>query len=568
MGAFFLSRPGYPGLRDGLDSLAMQGFGPPTVLTGSDFELRLYGKTAAAQDNLYRDGNGDFAFATGTLIYGGSTGAAALSRLLEDARRDAVDETLLYGQFCLGLSIAGRLRLQTDRQGIADLFQVDGGAAATNSFLAAVAALADPVLDRQAAYEYVFQGTVYGYETLVRDLTCLAPDQVLPWGELVENLQTPESPAFTGSFDQHLERIGEALRTQVRAIAQAFPAGADTALSGGYDSRLLWALLREAGVPTRLHVYGRPTDPDVEIAKAIAAGEGVAIDHVDKAAEPPLAPDAFAAQVAEAYLTFDGCPTDGIFTGPADLATRQSRTACGMVALNGGGGEVLRNFFQLADRPLSARDLIRVFYSRYDPAAGTVAFDEAAYLDRLEVKVRRVSGASDSQLTRRQVERLYPDFRLRFWMGRNHAINNRLGPALTPFAEPSLIGPAADIPLVFKDFGRFEAALIQAIDPRLAAYPSAYGHRLDRPQPLVSRLRDWLAMRRPPRVRALSFRLQHRSPETLPYGLERPHIDAVLPHGLQQVSELWKIDRLFAADQFARAATLEYFLSRSGTRLV
>jgi asparagine synthase (glutamine-hydrolysing) len=61
-------------------------------------------------------------------------------------------------------------------------------------------------------------------------------------------------------------------------------------------------------------------------------------------------------------------------------------------------------------------------------------------------------------------------------MGRNNSVNNKIGFALTPFITQSLIERALRLPLRQKNTGRFEARLIREINPRLAAYPSAYGH--------------------------------------------------------------------------------------------
>src|SRR3546814_14345720 len=99
----------------------------------------------------------------------------------------------------------------------------------------------------------------------------------------------------------------------------------DSALSGGYDSRLLLALARDAKLVPRLHVYGRATDPDVVCAQAIARAEGFSLHHVDKSLVPPPDPARYADIVRANYPAFDGCPTDGIFDHVTDQDARRNR---------------------------------------------------------------------------------------------------------------------------------------------------------------------------------------------------------------------------------------------------
>ena len=157
----------------------------------------------------------------------------------------------------------------------------------------------------------------------------------------------------------------------------------DTAISGGYDSRLILALLRARGVRPRLHVYGTDRDPDVRIAKQICAGEGLKLEHVDKS-RLRFTPEDRADAIERNYLYFDGYPIDGIFDSGIDLATRATRMSDGHLLLNGGGGEIFRNFYYLADRDYRIRELLYAFYSSFDPADCSEAFDESEYYGRLE----------------------------------------------------------------------------------------------------------------------------------------------------------------------------------------
>ena len=181
------------------------------------------------------------------------------------------------------------------------------------------------------------------------------------------------------------------------------------------------------------------------------------------------------------------------------------------LALNGGGGEIFRNFFYLPDRALSLSEFIWTFYSQFDPASAAGTFREDEYMDGLAR--RRAACArrrKPSASSRRDVELLYPAFRCRYWTGRNTSVNNRFGWALTPFVERRTVASAVDVPIAFKNHGRFEAALINAFSPSLARYPSAYGHDFAGDVPLKRRIKDQLTLLRPPLLRRYAFRIKAR----------------------------------------------------------
>ena len=67
-------------------------------------------------------------------------------------------------------------------------------------------------------------------------------------------------------------------------LSSLFPGDIGSALSGGYDSRHMTALLLSVGETPHLYVYGDSSSSDVRVAKNIALGERLELDHVDKGA--------------------------------------------------------------------------------------------------------------------------------------------------------------------------------------------------------------------------------------------------------------------------------------------
>ena len=578
MGAFLLVRRNAQGelsnrLALAKRSLERQGFASARHLQTSGCDLFVYPKLDAPVDNVYAPGDGSFVAATGTLIYKERTGAPALGILAADLGADAVDWRALFGHYCIIAAAGGRLRLFTDQLGIYHVFHDRGMEVISSSFLAVLESLPRATLAPQSVYEYVFQEATYGGATLVDEIALIDCDQ-----ETILDAGTVSRRALRGRPDLVLPTLPPAgellarnlanLRRSFQAIARAFGNRIDTALSGGYDSRLVLALLREQGVAPNVHVYGSKTDLDVKIAKQIAAGEGFPLAHSDKSQRiAPPGPEAFVEQLRRNMDAFHGAPADGAFDDGSDLATRRDRCAEGALMLNGGGGEIFRNFFYLPDRSYTARDIVHAFYSQFDPRAMRGRYRIGDYYAALEAKVLATLGRNDGSLARVEVERLYPAFRCRFWMGRNNSVNNRLGAAQTPFIDPTIVADALPIPIARKNTGRFEAALIQAIDPRLAAYPSAYGHDFAHPPPAARVLAERATLLRPCWLRRYSFRLKWRRPARRPLVLSDAYVGMAIDLSFPVMSHFFDPGRIYENGQYNRLCTLELLSKTFGLRV-
>jgi hypothetical protein len=556
-----------------LGAFSRMGMPAPRLIRGKNYVLAVYPKRQASEPALQQFPGDDFVFACGTLIYRNMVGAPAGAEFYRDYSRRSPPRDKAIGHYAAILRKGGETEIVPDGFGGFLVFYDAARRIASSSFLAVASALDRVTLSTQGACEYVFNGVVSGNATVFDEVLLAPVNATITVGE--EQFEIRPHPVAipttvsTEPFEAMVEQSMELLDASFAAIAASFGDRMTCALSGGYDSRLILALLRRHRTCPRVYVYGPPGAKDVCLAQAIAAGEGFTLDIVDKDKQLAFAPSEFAAVARENFLASDGYTWGGIFNNGAELTQRASRVSGNALALNGGGGEIFRNFFYLRDRTYSPREVFWSFYSQFDPDTCTSAFDQETYFRQLEDKLEALIGCPRRSLPRPTVEWLYHSFRCRAWDGRINNINNSYGYTALPFLERPVTEHASVIPIGWKNHGSYEAELIRRADRRLASYPSGYGHDFSRPPPLARRLADYGTYLRPPWLRRFAYRVKNRVRHAgeLPDYLKKEYRAAALPGGVDQMSELFQLDRVADPEQLARILSLEYLIQQFDGRI-
>ncbi len=507
---------------------------------------------------------GEFAALTGTPYAEKFGSAEHLPRQLLSGK---CNYTSLMGGFALLSGGALNVTIQADKLGQQHIYVGAGGKVISTSFLATATAVGG-ILNVQALREYIFNGATYGGDTLsdqVKLLPAGASVKISQNGAMVTDASIVQASSFSGSFNDAVEATASILREIFAGMLSSYGA-IDTALSAGFDTRLMLALLVDAGVSDyAIHVYGAANSADVMVAKTIAAGEGFPLVHKDKTRMDALDSDGWQDQIAANYIAFDGLPPDGIIDSGTDLASRRDRAAGGRLALNGGGGEIMRNFFYLPNRRYRVSELLDGFYRRYAPSICGADFDEKTYRANFAEKILKAVGLQGDVnylLTRSDIERIYPLFRGRFWMDANTSRNMRFGRAITPFANPDLIALTSSLPYKYKNYGRLQAAVINHISPQLAAYMSDYGFNFQQGPDWKYKAKSALSLYRPTWLRRLSYPLQHgRMPiAEAPEGMEETLWEE------NNLSEYFDRQAMRDPAQIKRLMTTNYVTSQLGLK--
>jgi asparagine synthase (glutamine-hydrolysing) len=547
-------------------SMARQGFVGATPMEWPGGRLHAWQHESQQDTELSEWGTTDkAACCAGTLWYRGRFGKSALSTLLRDVETGSgIDEDQLRGNFALFLRTDDQWLLLNDAMGLVRIYASRDRRFYSTSWLATCAYAGTVELHEAAAIEYVLLGASHSDQTVGEGITTLPLGKVFNLkaarvdersaGESVSNTPEPES------IEEAASRLHAHLQTQCSEIVTAFPGAVRMALSGGFDSRLILAGLLERGAHPDLFVYGSAANDDVRVARQVAETVGLPLNAVDKsaiAAEQQL-PDL--ETLVQSALFFDGLPNDGIYDRGVDRDTRLAQTAQAHIALNGGGGEILRNYFYLPDRPLSPRDVVRSFYRGFDRAVFRRRGALSIYETRLASSIVQAVGACQSprhaRLSREQVELIYPLFRCHHWMAVNNSVSTRHGHYITPLLDAAVVRLACRLPLDWKNVGRLESLLIKRLHPDVAGPMSAHGFSFHTGPGARAAFADWTTRMRPvglrPLISAAHRRVQKRrvSPSLI------AHCRALLP-GEWRLDPILKLDQLPDDSAFARALAIE-----------
>lgn len=559
MGFFVLSRRDSTGPgKAWWEAHARSGFDRQVALAAIDWTLLLSGKLDGSGPHHVQVGN-EFAACTGIFFYRGKRLEAGLESLLQDFDGRGFPWADCRGHYAVILFKAGRLWLASDELGAYKIYRNLEGTLFSSSFSAVRATLPAAIPDVQGLYEYAFNGATFGEKTLLQHVRqqrtgvlYSLPESGPPnWSRPDARDASRAHSSAEDAADDYAEKLRALFRTYVSSQKNF-----RTALSGGYDSRLILALLLDAGADPDLYVYGAEQDPDVVVAREIAQGEGLRLRHVDKG---QLQSDRNGSP-ERAWARFDSWKVDGLFDAGIDDEDRKER-ALGADVLNGSGGECFRNFFYLRDGRFSPEEVVWSFYSQYDPSQVTSRFRSADYTSELaqDMRLALSDEPRDKMLDRAQVEALYPLFRVRYWTGRDVGLNQRFGPLLFPFLEPSVFSGTERIPIQFKNHGRLEALILRRISPKLAQYMSSYGFPLSKDPPLRYRSKMALTYWRPTYFRQFSYRVRARfrhlrsRPQWFLEALEAAHLNPELP----AMSEFFRVGQISDMDVLNRVATAE-----------
>ena len=202
--------------------------------------------------------NGDFILNTGTFIYKKQTGSAALKQLYEDFDSANFDFKELQGPFCIFLYKNNELYTWNDFFGVYHVYINQERNVISSSFLSAVRLLKTKQIDMQAMHEFVCDGASYNNDTYIKGIKLLNAFNIHKVSPDYKEIRKVNSVSLikTNDFNERVELTVEKMLDYFSGLKKCFGEKACSALSGGYDSRLILAILSKINMDPYLYVYG------------------------------------------------------------------------------------------------------------------------------------------------------------------------------------------------------------------------------------------------------------------------------------------------------------------------
>ena len=182
-----------------------------------------------------------------------------------------------------------RLEVQTDLFGVYKIYRwTDGKSWLLSNSIAAIDHLvADLDFDSRATSLFFCLSWVPGEYTLLDGVRCLAPRQRSTWIEGTSEPSIQHTLELRELFqypsrnltEEMVEGLHSKLVGVFESIGTDFP-NVLCPLTGGKDSRLLAALLHDAGVPARSYTYGNSLGDDGQIALRVADVLGIEHENI------------------------------------------------------------------------------------------------------------------------------------------------------------------------------------------------------------------------------------------------------------------------------------------------
>jgi asparagine synthase (glutamine-hydrolysing) len=450
---------------------ALLGLEPHDVMTDRRLAVAKLPRLAGPGSPIQRSERGGFRVAAGTHVGGGSPDT--------DLRTDL---ERLDGLFFVAAGDPGEVTCATDRGGRLHVYAVEiEGAIVVSTSALVLAALVDAPLDPLACQEMLGAGSVFEDRSLFLGVRKLEPASLYTirdgriasrsryWS--VAALFDGVTPAAT------VPALADGLVAAVRDTLACFERPI-VDLTGGFDSRGIVAAAVASGRPFQCVVNGRDEDGDVRSAEAIARQLGVHLlrlrPGLDFGARPLPAIDRAVAL------------TDGEFDAAeyADVLEIHERLARqGDATVNGSAGEVCRGYWWdlLSPHTGSTTHFDHARAARRfvpdDWADGILAAPAAPSLARhFEDVIRRANSGLEHLPNTVRADNVYLTLRMQRWAGRLASATDRIWPCATPFMFRRPLEAALTAPISVRARNRMARALIDRLDPALAALPMAGGY--------------------------------------------------------------------------------------------
>lgn len=479
-------------------SMVKRGFTEQCSYIQNDYQALLYKRMSGSDSRVAVIDNCKLLL-HGTMVYRGLDCRKSCHELLMDLINNRVNEEELLGHFVAVAMLQQRIVIITDRLMTVPLYYHEGSNTISTSFLALSELISRPLeLNKQAIFEIIFgQGSVPP-DTQLQGITQIVPEYspVLPGLQIFKykdvSYGLDSNLSYNMILEQQIERLDSYFDLTRNALISQ---GQIIGLTGGFDSRLLYAMLKRHGLTPKVYTHWQEgKSKDFVVAMQIAAQQSLNLNWIDKHKKNEHAQTAL---LFEGYNYTDGqCRSQYYWTevySTFDYLRELNQDS--FCSLNGVGGEQYRNNEGIH---VSVNSWHKWLQTRVFQSACSV-LPKSAVIELIDNHISKISRLIP-------IEDKPSPLTIKMYANRVYGYANRYFRAgfevqvfdhLSPFCDPYISLYAYKCVPHLGNLFEFQKRLIYRIDPELASIVSNYGFSFNKPTPLTFRMGKSILYRMP-----------------------------------------------------------------------
>lgn len=482
MSAFFLAKDhNEPILNVAATVFEKRGFHKPQRFNLSCGGLLLYSKTDLEVCNYITEGNQGL-YCIGTIVYRNKSYHESIKLLWDDLKNGCFDIFSAVGEFVLLYDNGTEVVVIRDLTGMYKLFTDKDKRFLTSSFMAASAQVPfEP--NTNAIVEEFMYGFIAAPDTLNRNILDVRDDSVdwIKWFHANENIKISHSKNKKASVKKQQEAIAQYMQ-KVRALAEEY--GTECGLSGGCDSRLIYASVNDKCCPLRsIHTHQTSVihNHEIKAVKKLASVCSTPVVIIPTTYLPDCESKVIDETLRENVLFFDARNGKNIgasnqtYTKWYKVATSNGNG----VTFSGVAGEIYRDFYH-SKHPLYRFDAWLEDRQFEHNAKNIIADDDyKASLNNIKAKFSKTIDKTIGPFIRpTDAKRFFDQYRVPNALSNVVSTYNQTSFYLTPFAENKLIVTAAPDARWHEHSGFYEGEIINGFNHEVAKLPTSRGYNL------------------------------------------------------------------------------------------
>lgn len=539
---------------------------------GDDFHVLLYGKQKVKVVNYHKFANGDFALGTGSFVYKNKIENQALELIHNDFDISGDCVNAIRGNYALIIFKKGKLYIFNDSAGGYNIYTNAEQSIITSSLIALTKCQDKIEISPQEFYEYVSMGSCFGNKTVFKGLSKLDNCLIYTVSPQLSNTCKKEIDVSDfvkkskGKKKKQVEGIAKELENYFDELKDSFNNNISVPITGGFDSRLVYAAVRKSGlVPDKAFVIKKDYQADIEISTLICKSNNIELD-VLSTDFPNFKDDKSYGILKDQFYSYDGLGIGGVFQYFSGLDIWKQINYKKAI-LDGTGGEIYRNMHRIPDSKVNLKSYIERVYLKKEIDFFTSKYNHDTFISEMQNKIRSEIDTDTNNVSRIDVEKIFPKFYLKGWFGSVISNANQFGYFFSPFFDELILQQSFYIPVKYKNNGGFEADLIKFLDPDLAKIRSNYGFNFYDKQPFKSTLIEWFKIHTPLNFKKIVKKIVRtkKNKDNRPFYVENKYVQESLQisdyvKGMLDVKQL-AVEEYINFDQVSDPAVVSRALS-------